>query len=371
MIFKFVAVPGVLLLTGFSGAPAFGQQTSLSPLWSPAKAATYLDTRSTWWISWPRSASDHGTFCVSCHTVAPFSLGRAALRGPLRESTASSNEQKVLDSVTKRVRMWHDVDPFYTDQARGLPKSSESRGTESILNSLILVWRDVPTGQLSADARLALDNMWALQIKAADMNGAWAWLQFHNAPFEGDSQFYGNSLAAIAIGSAPGNYQAEPEIQNGIKLLSTWLVKNMNAQTPLDRVVLLWASTKLNGLLTHDQQNQIVEETLPKQRDDGGFSMSQLIGAWKRHDNTPLDTLSDGYATGLIAFALEQVEAPQAQAPLKRALAWLSRNQIESDGRWPAVSLNNNRPVLSDTGLFMSDAATAYAVLALTNAPGR
>ena len=54
-----------------------------------------------------------------------------------------------------------------------------------------------PTGHLSADAKLALDNMWALQIKAADMNGAWAWLQFHNAPFEGDSQFYGNSLAAM------------------------------------------------------------------------------------------------------------------------------------------------------------------------------
>ena len=129
------------------------------------------------------------------------------------------------------------------------------------------------------------------------------------------------------------------------------------------------ASTKLNGLLTHDQQNKIVEETLAKQRDDGGFSMSQLIGAWKRHDNTPLDTSSDGYATGLIAFVLEQVEAPQTQAPLKRALGWLSRNQIESDGRWPAVSLNNNRAVLSDTGLFMSDTATAYAVLALTNAP--
>jgi squalene-hopene/tetraprenyl-beta-curcumene cyclase len=267
--------------------------------------------------------------------------------------------------------MWHDVDPFYTDQARGLPKTSESRATESILNSLILVWRDVPMGHLSADARLALDHMWALQIKDAEMNGAWAWLQFHNAPVEGDSQFYGNSLAAIAIGSAPGNYQSEQQIQNGIKLLSAWLVKNMNTQTPLDRVVLLWASTKLNGLLTRDQQNKIVEETLARQREDGGFSMSQLIGAWKRHDDNPLDTSSDGYATGLIAFALEQVEAPQAQAPLKRALAWLSRNQIESDGRWPAVSLNNNRAVLSDTGLFMSDAATAYAVLALTNAPGR
>jgi squalene-hopene/tetraprenyl-beta-curcumene cyclase len=369
--FTFAAITGICLLTGFSGTPAFGQQTSSQDTWSAAKAASYLDTRLTWWSSWPKAAYDHGTFCVSCHTATPFSLGRAALHGPLHESAASPNEQKLLESVTKRVRMWHDVDPFYSDQARGLPKSSESRGTESILNALILVWHDAPTGHLSADAKLALDNMWALQIKAPDMNGAWAWLQFHNAPFEGDSQFYGNCLAAIAIGSAPGNYQSEPEIQNGVKLLKAWLVKNMDAQKPLDRVVLLWASTRLNGLLTPDQQNKIVDETLAKQRDDGGFSMSQLIGPWKRHDDTPLDTSSDGYATGVIAFTLEQVGAPQVQAPLKRALAWLSRNQIESDGRWPAVSLNNNRPVLSDTGLFMSDAATAYAVLALTNAPVR
>jgi squalene-hopene/tetraprenyl-beta-curcumene cyclase len=369
--FKFAAIAGIVFLTGFSGTPAFSQETSSSPERSPAKAAAYLDKRSTWWISWPASARDHGTFCVSCHTAAPFSLGRAALGGPLGESAASVNEQKVLDSVTRRVRMWHDVDPFYTDQARGLPKTSESRATESILNSLILVWHDVPAGRLSADARLALDNMWALQIRAKDMNGAWAWLQFHNAPFEGDSQFYGNALAAIAIGSAPGNYQSEPQIRNGIELLRAWLVSNMDVQTPVDRVVLLWASTKLNGLLTSDQQKKIVEDTLTKQRDDGGFSMSQLIGAWKRHDNTPLDTSSDGYATGLIAFTLEQVPAPQARGPLRRALAWLGRNQIEADGRWPAVSLNNNRAVLSDTGLFMSDAATAYAVMALTNAPAQ
>jgi squalene-hopene/tetraprenyl-beta-curcumene cyclase len=221
--FTFSSITGIFLLIGFSSVRAFGQETSSYPVWSPAKAAAYLDARSTWWISWPASRRDQGTFCVSCHTATPFSLGRASLRGALGESAVSSNEQRVLDSVTKRVRMWHDVDPFYTDQARGLPKSSESRGTESILNSLILVWRDVPTSRLSADARLAFDNMWALQIKAADMDGAWAWLQFHNAPFEGDSQFYGNSLAAIAIGSAPGNYQAEPEIQNGIQLLKDWL----------------------------------------------------------------------------------------------------------------------------------------------------
>src|SRR5580700_7997221 len=147
-----------LILGAFSAISAVGQpayapsqasgpvSTATLSVWSPAKAAAYLGKRSTWWISWPSSARDHGTFCVSCHTATPFSLGRAALRGALGEAGTSPNEQKVLDSVTKRVRSWHDVEPFYSDQARGLPKSSESRGTESILNSLILVWRDAPTG---------------------------------------------------------------------------------------------------------------------------------------------------------------------------------------------------------------------------------
>ena len=102
--FTLSAITGIFLLTGFSETGAFGQEASSYPVWSPSKAASYLDARSTWWISWPASARDHGTFCVSCHTATPFSLGRAALRGPLSESAVSSNEQKVLDSVRKRVR---------------------------------------------------------------------------------------------------------------------------------------------------------------------------------------------------------------------------------------------------------------------------
>src|SRR5436305_4240626 len=149
--FAVAAIAGVSLLNGFFDTPALGQQTASSPVWTPAKAAAYLDARLTWWISWPKAAYEQGTFCVSCHTATPFSLGRAALRGPLGESVPSSNEQKLLDSVIRRVRAWREVEPFYSDQARGLPKTSESRGTESILNSLILAWRDAPTGQLSAD----------------------------------------------------------------------------------------------------------------------------------------------------------------------------------------------------------------------------
>lgn len=357
----------IVLLAGLSNATVFAQPNLA---WSPVKAAAYLDQRSGWWMAFPKAARDHDTFCVSCHTVAPIALGRPALRGPLAETSASPNEQKVLENVVKRVRLWREVEPFYPDQTRGLPKTSESRGTESILDALILVWNDAPAGRLSPDARLALDNMWALQFKAGDMSGSWAWLQFHNAPWEGDSQFYGTALAAVAVGSAPGNYQAEPGIQDGLKKLRAWLVKNMDAQMPLDRVVLLWASTKLNGLLTHDQQHAIAGEILAKQGEDGGFSLSSLVGGWKRSDNTPLEASSDGYATGLIALTLEQMEAPQAQPQLKRALTWLSKNQ-KVDGRWPASSLNKNRELSSEAGLFMSDAATAYAVLALTGVAGR
>jgi len=353
----------LLFLTGNTLAQAPGATE-----WNPKAAAAYLDQRFTWWMNWPKSERDHGTFCISCHTAAPYGLGRPALRRVLAEQSPSPVEQKLLDNVIKRVRMWKEVEPFYPDQTSGLPKTSESRGTESILDALILVWHDESSGKLSPDTRLALDNMMALQLKSGEMSGAWAWLQFHNAPWEGDSQFYGTALAAIAIGSAPGDYKSEPGVQAGLKLLRAYLQKSMETQTPVDRVVLLWASAKLPGLLTEAQQEMIIDQTLAKQKEDGGFSLSSLVGAWKRKDNTPLDTGSDGYATGLAAFALQQIGAPQAQTGLKRAVTWLGQNQDQKDGRWPASSLNKQPELSSDAGLFMSDAATAYAVLALENA---
>jgi hypothetical protein len=91
--------------------------------------------------------------------------------------------------------------------------------------------------------------------------------------------------------------------------------------------------------------------------------LSQL-GTYKRRDDTPLETKSDGYATGLITLALEE-NGWLHRAETARGLAWLRENQSPTQGLWQAWSLNKKRDPDSDVGRFMSDAATGYAVLAL------
>ena len=336
-----------------------------SAAWSGKAAAAYLDGRLNWWIGWSVAARDHDTFCVSCHTVAPYGLARPVLRAALGEQATSRPEQKLLDNVTKRVRMWQQVAPFYPDESRGIPKTSESRGTESVLNALILAAHDAPAGRLSADSRLALDVMWGEQLRAGEARGAWPWLQFHNAPWEGDSQYYGATLAAVAVAVAPGGYRSDLAIQDRLSLLRDYLVRERDSHILIDRVMLLWASARLPGLVSPAERQSIIEEAVGKQQADGGFSLSAFVGSWKRKDGTPLETRSDGYATGLVTLALLEAGLPRTDSRLSRSLTWLSSNQQKTDGRWLAYSLNEQRDLTSYIGLFMSDAATAYAILAL------
>jgi squalene-hopene/tetraprenyl-beta-curcumene cyclase len=360
-----------MLALCFGGSMSATDDSSLAPgsqAWSGKAAAAYLDGRMVWWMGWPAAARDHGTFCVSCHTVLPYAMARPALRAALAEPSPSPTEVQLLDNVTKRVRLWKEVEPAYPDEKRGPNKTAESRGTESILNAVVLVSYDAPKGKLSPDARLALENMWGEQLKSGEARGAWSWLQFHNSPWEGDSQYFGAALAAIAAGSAPDRYLLTPGIQGNLNPLRDYLIRNRDSQILVDRVMLLWASTKIPDLLTPTQQKSIIDEALSKQQEDGGFSLSSFVGGWKRHDGTPLETKSDGYATGVVTFVLQQAGMKCDEPQLKRGLAWLALNQEKSDGRWLAYSLNKQRDLSSDIGRFMSDAATAFAVLALERA---
>ena len=112
------------------------------------------------------------------HEARQLGAARPALHGLLSEREPSAQERAMAAHVVKRVRLWKEVEPFYPDQTRGLPKSSESRGTEAVLNALVLAARDASTGTLSDEAKLAFAN------RAAPEHGAVVHVRWERADFE-------------------------------------------------------------------------------------------------------------------------------------------------------------------------------------------
>lgn len=128
----------------------------------------------------------------------------------------------------------------------------------------------------------------------------------------------------------------------------------------------LWADSRVPGLLTDEQRRATIDAALALQQLDGGWS-TVALGGYKRIDNSDSDTRTDGYATAVATLGLQAAGVPASDARVGKGLDWLRHNQDRVSGRWTAVSPNKQRDPESDTGKFMSDAATAYAVLSLTH----
>ena len=323
--------------------------------WDEDAAAEYLDQRQDWWSGWSVAARDNGTYCISCHTVVPYALARPHL-GEGSDAKPTATERGLLANVGQRVREWQEL----------APEGDQARGTESVLNALVLASSDARSGKLGDDTRKAFDHLWATQARTGDLEGAWPWFVVDLQPWESDdAPYYGASLAALAVGTAPEGYASTEEAQAGLERLRGYLDGLYDRQPLFNRLTLLWASTTLPGVLDAERQAAIIEEVLALQEDDGGWSLASL-GEWERTDGTTLPTGSDGYATGLVAYTLRQAGLSSENPQLLQGLSWLRRHQDPADGSWWAESLNKERDPASDVGRFMRDAATAYAVLALT-----
>lgn len=369
---SFVALMALACLWGCSRAPA-----KVSTPLNLNNAATYLDAREAWWTQWVGSSRDHGTFCVSCHTALPYALARPALRAANNDSVVSPEERALIGDVIRRVRLWKETKPYYSEDGYDR-KTPESRGTESVLNALVLANYDSQNGRLSEDTRAAFTNMWALQKTAGDLKGSWDWLQFDQEPWEArDSVYYGACLAAIAAGTAPEHYATNPEIQSNLGALREYLKNHAVSQSTINRVHLLWASTRLPGLLDSAEQQSIIQEALHRQQADGGWRLASITWSWRRWDakmfvkmwlreeGTPLSGTSDSVATGLVVYVLQEAGVLNDNPQLQKGLAWLQTNQT-AEGDWPADSINKKKHMSTSTRLFMNDAGTAFAVLALT-----
>jgi squalene-hopene/tetraprenyl-beta-curcumene cyclase len=349
-------------------APVRGaSKTPSIPSWNRQAAASYLDSREVWWQDWPRAQKDHGTICISCHTVVPYAMARPALRQELSETEMAAPEKIMMDSVEKRVSHWSEMIPFYSDAVHGPGKTAESHATEAVLNAVILASYDARQGHLRAITRTAFNAAWALQEETGEKAGAWKWQDFHLGPWEaGESGYQGAALLMLEVGNAPDRYASEPGVREHSERLREYLRRQYAAQPLMNQLYILWASAKVHGLLTKAERKTLLELLQSLQQADGGWRLSSMDKR-QRLDHSPEPAESDGVATALAVLAMEESGTSRRDTTLKRGLEWLEQHQ-EKDGDWHASSLNKQRDPQSDVGRFMSDAATGYAVLALEKA---
>jgi hypothetical protein len=300
---------------------------------------------------------------------------RPTLGQELHEAGSPASENTMMDSVEKRVDHWSEVAPFYTDSPA---LTTGSHATEAVLNAVILASEDAQHGHLRPITRTAFSEAWALQEETGEDAGGWKWQNFNLAPWESaESPYQGAALLMLEVENAPDGYASEPEVHDHLVQLQKYLQKHYAAQPLVNQLYILWLSPKVPSLLTADQKNTLLETIRNDQQSDGGWVLSLLdpqkrygSDGWGRLKQRIIDMVkpvkSDGYATGLVVLALEESGASRRDQTLSRGLKWLERHQV-NDGSWQASSINAQRDQHSDIGRFMSDTATAYAVMALEN----
>jgi squalene-hopene/tetraprenyl-beta-curcumene cyclase len=342
--------------------------------WSPAAAASYLDNREAWWQSWPDAQREEGTVCLSCHTGVPYALVRPGLRAELGQTGMTVGETKMLGSIEKRVTDWAKLDPVYTDAAHAAP----SHATEAVLNAVILARYSTLDNKFNPIAIRAFDEAWALQETSGANAGGWEWQDFHEAPWESaESAYQGAAMMAMAVDWMPASYASDPGVGQHAASLRQYLLQHYEGQPPMNQLYALWASAQTpGGLLSDSQRTELIKEIGALQRPDGGWSLTSIdeqkdlkrsaFNFFKRANDSDG---SDGVATGLVILAAEASGMRTDDPMLKRGIAWLEDHQYEG-GNWWASSLNGFRDPSYGIGLFMSDAATGYAVLALEQTQG-
>jgi squalene-hopene/tetraprenyl-beta-curcumene cyclase len=303
----------------------------LAATFSMEKAASFLDTVAS---NWTRERK-----CGTCHTNYAYLLARPSLsRFPSQE------ERDIRAFFERRVAGWD-----------GSEKSAKPRwDTEVVATAAALAINDAATtGKLHSRTREALDRMWTLQ--RAD--GSWDWLKCNWPPYEHDD-YYGVVFATIGVGTAPDNYRDTPAAQRGLGRIRGYF-REQKAPDLHHRAFLLWASMRLDGLMTQAERDATIRELLALQREDGGWCLPSL-GTWKRHDGSANDSQaeSDGYGTGVVIYILRQAGVDAKDPALQKGIGWLQTHQRES-GRWFTRSLSN------DKYHYITHAGTGFAVLAL------
>jgi hypothetical protein len=331
-----------------SGGPSVapGKPAVAMPEGWKEKAASYLEARTGQWLTSPPAISN--TPCATtCHTTFPYLLSRHAFA-----PVATPKADEVRNRMVARVNEGAAAVPYYGSESNKA-KMTESWATEAVLNAAALAMTDIqsPTAAPGADANAAYQRLWATQ----NAEGTWAWLEFGLFPWE--TRLDWGAAISVMMAARAGQTSA-PGYAKAVSYIKQRIAATTNPVNFHDRIAVLWANGASKDLLSDAESKALVAELAGKQLEDGGFSVG-TFGIGKLAASRA--GTSDGYATAIATLALCSSPGGTELSEVRKAITWLAENQ-SADGSWVGRSVNKD--VKTNNG-FMTDAATAYAVLAV------
>ena len=302
----------------------------LAKQFSLEKGMSFLDAAA---LTWQKEQK-----CCTCHTNYAHLYARPAASE--NDTVANEVRRFAEELISKR---WDEYGPRWD--------------AEVIATGAALAFNDAATTKtLHPLTRKALDRMWTLQRD----DGGFTWIKCNWPPMESDDH-YGVTLAALAVGIAPGDYAKTEAAVKGMNKIRDYLKANPGP-TLHHRAMVLWASSVVDGLLTDTEKNALMGELWSLQKSDGGWGLATM-GDWKRKNPEEAQDLqsSDGYGTGFVMYVLMQNGVKADDPRIQRGVQWLKSNQRES-GRWFTRSL------YKDNKHYLTHAGTAFALMALREA---
>jgi len=127
------------------------------------EAPEYLDDRMDVWFAQAKKlhTGQGETACISCHTAVPYALSRPALRRAMHVATATPRAAAARGRHPTRGDLRRHQ-PFYDFNEA---KKTESRGTEAVINALVLASADAEQNRRepTEPTRRALRRLWETQ----------------------------------------------------------------------------------------------------------------------------------------------------------------------------------------------------------------